>query len=54
MLLTDRLILSGFGRATMAPYYSDTSFGLTLTYSFAPRSGLFSGELPDSIFQPFR
>lgn len=53
-LLTDQLILSGFARYQAAPQYTDMALGAFLTVPFSPRGGVFSADLPDSVFTPFR
>ena len=53
-LLGDHLILSGFSRYQSAPQYNDIAVGAFLTIPFSARSGVFSADLPDSVFAPFR
>ncbi|WP_019646415.1 cellulose synthase subunit BcsC-related outer membrane protein [Novispirillum itersonii] len=53
-LLGDHLILSGFSRYQAAPQYTDVAIGAFLTIPFSARGGVFSADLPDSVFTPFR
>jgi hypothetical protein len=53
-LLAEQLILSGFARYSSAPSYTDVSFGAFITIPFETRTGVFSADLPDSQFNPFR
>lgn len=53
-LLADQLILSGFARYQAAPQYTDMALGAFLTVPFSPRGGVFSTDLPNSVFTPFR
>lgn len=53
-LLGDHLILSGFSRYQAAPQYTDVAVGAFLTIPFSARAGVFSADLPDSVFAPFR
>ncbi|HLO76696.1 MAG TPA: cellulose synthase subunit BcsC-related outer membrane protein [Magnetospirillum sp.] len=53
-LVSEQLILSGFGRYQAAPQYTDMAVGAFLTVPFSPRGGVFSADLPNSIFTPFR
>lgn len=45
--VADHWLVGGLARASMAPDYRDYALGLTLTYAFDGREGVFSSDLPE-------
>lgn len=54
VLVSEQLILSGFTRYSQAPGYTNIALGTYITIPFDGRRALFSSDLPDSLFNPFR
>lgn len=54
LLAFDRLVVSGFARASYGNEYRYSALGIFFTVPFEPRSGVFSCDLPDSVFSSFR